>query len=105
MEIGSIVVVNLQEPREKILGKLVSLLSSGITIRGIDVNSFKDWMNQFTRPESVHTMRPTTIFFPMHRVVSCYLDEDMGAVPSFGSQFAERTQQELEMVLESEGKR
>ena len=64
METGSIVVINLQGPREKMLGKLVSLSSSGITIRGIDVNSFKDWMNQFTRPETVHTMRPTTVFFP-----------------------------------------
>ena len=36
----------------------------------------------------------------MHRVVSCYLDEDMGAVPSFGSQFAERAKQDLGMVLE-----
>ena len=105
MEIGSIVVVNLQGPREKILGKLLSLSSSGITIRGIDVNSFKDWMNQFTGPETVHTMRPTTVFFPMHRVVSCYLDEDMGAVPSFGSQFAERTEQELGAVLEAGGEK
>ncbi len=83
----------------------MSLSSSGITIRGIDVNSFKDWMNQFTRAETVHTMRPTTVFFPMHRVVSCYLDEDMGAVPSFGSQFVERTEEELGAVLEGEGER
>ena len=105
MEVGSIVVVNLQSPREKILGKVVSLSSSGITIRGIDVNSFKDWMNQFCRPETIHTMRPTTVFFPMHRVVSCYLDEDMGAVPSFGSQFAQRTEQDLGLVLETGGEK
>lgn len=105
MEPGSIVVANLQSPREKILGRLVSLSSSGITIRGVDVNSFKDWMNQFCRPETVHTIRPTTVFFPMHRVVSCYLDEDMGAVPSFGSQFSERTEQELSAVLAAEGER
>ena len=105
MEIGSIVVINLQGPREQILGKLINLSSSGVTIRGIDVNSFRDWMNQFSQPETIHTMHPTTVFFPMHRVVSCYLDEDMGAVPSFGSQFAERSNQDLGAVLEGEGER
>lgn len=99
MEIGSIVVINLQEPREQFLGKLIILSSSGITIRGIDVNSFRDWMNEYCQPDLIHTMRPSTVFFPMHRVVSCYLDEDMGAVPSFGSQFAERTARALESVL------
>ena len=34
MEIGSIVVINLQGPREKFIGKLVSLSSAGTTIRG-----------------------------------------------------------------------
>ena len=99
MESGSIVIVNLQNPKEKIFGKLITISSSGITIRGLDVNSFNDWMNQFTQDQPISVLTPTTIFFPMHRVVSCYLDEDMGEVPSLSSHFKERTQKEIQQVL------
>lgn len=99
MESGSIVIVNLQNPREKIIGKLITISPSGITIKGVDVNSFNDWMNQFTQLHPTTFIGSTTIFFPMHRVVSCYLDEDMGEVLSFSSQFKERTQKEIKEML------
>lgn len=99
MENGSIVIVNLQNPKEKVFGKLAAISSSGITVRGMDVNSFNDWMNQFTQKDPVIVITPTTIFFPMHRVVSCYLDEDMGEVPSLSSQFMERTNRKIEDLL------
>ena len=99
MESGSIVIVNLQNPKEKIIGKLVTISPSGLVVKGLDVNSFNDWMNQFTQNHSSFTIYPTTIFFPMHRVVSCYLDEDMGEVLSFSSQFKARTQKEIHQVL------
>lgn len=100
MDVGSIVVINLQEPREKMLGRLLSISPPGITIRGIEVNSFRDWMNQFLHQQAGLSIRATTVFFPMHRVVSCYLDEDMGQVLSFSSQFYERTKHELTDALE-----
>jgi len=99
MEIGSIVIANLQNPKEKIFGKLAAISSSGITVRGMDVNSFNDWMYQYTQNEAKIVITPTTIFFPMHRVVSCYLDEDMGEVPSLSSQFMERTKKQIEDLL------
>ena len=99
METGSIVTVNLQNPKEKVFGKLDSISSSGITVRGMDVNSFNDWMNQYTQTEPKIVITPTTMFFPMHRVVSCYLDEDMGEVPSLSSQFMERTKKQIEDLL------
>ena len=98
METGSIVIVNLQNPKEKVFGKLAAISSSGITVRGLDVNSFNDWMNQFTLNDKI-VITPTTMFFPMHRVVSCYLDEDMGEVPSLSSQFMERTKKQIEEML------
>jgi len=99
MENGSIVIVNLQNPKEKVFGKLAGISSSGITVRGMDVNSFNDWMNQFTQNDPVVVITPTTIFFPMHRVISCYLDEDMGEVPSLSSQFVERTNRRMGDLL------
>ena len=99
METGSIVTVNLQNPKEKVFGKLDSISSSGITVRGMDVNSFNDWMNQYTQADPKIVITPTTMFFPMHRVVSCYLDEDMGEVPSLSSQFMERTKKQIEEMF------
>lgn len=99
METGSIIILNLQDPREKIIGKLLTISPSGITIKGVDVNSFNDWMKQFTQKQPTTTIFPTTMFFPMHRVVSCYLDEDMGNVLSFSSQFKGRTQKKITDVL------
>ena len=99
METGSIVIVNLQNPKEKIFGKLAAISSSGITVRGMDVNSFNDWMYQYTQNEQKIVITPTTFFFPMHRVVNCYLDEDMGEVPSLSSQFMEKTQRGIGEML------
>ena len=99
METGDIAVLNLQNPREKIIGKLLAISPSGITIKGVDVNSFHDWMQQFSKNQPPTTLFPTTVFFPMHRVMSCYLDEDMGEIPSFSSQFKERTQKKIKEVL------
>ena len=99
MENGSIIVLNLQDPREKILGKLLAISPSGITVKGVDVNSFNDWMKQFTVKQTTTIISPTTAFFPMHRVVSCYLDENMGDVPSFSSQFKGRTKKEIAKIL------
>jgi hypothetical protein len=99
MESGNIIILNLQDPREKIVGKLLAISPSGITIKGVDVNSFNDWMKQFTNKPSTIVISPSTVFFPMHRVVSCYLDENMGEVPSFSSQFKGRTKKEITKVL------
>jgi len=99
MKSGSIIILNLQDPREKIIGKLLAISPSGITIKGIEVNSFNDWMKQFTHKQTTTSIFPTTVFFPMHRVVSCYLDEDMGEVPSFSSQFKGRTKRAITRVL------
>jgi len=98
MEKGSIVVLNLQNPREKVLGKLIEITVSGLTVRGIDMNSFNDWLNQFANSDSMH-IAPTTVFYPMHRVVSCYLDEDISSVPSFSTRFFNRTAQKISEVL------
>ena len=99
MENGSIVILNLQDPREKFIGKLLAISPSGITIKGVEVDSFSDWMSQFNRKQMTTIISPTTMFFPMHRVVNCYLDENIGDAPSFSSQFKVRTKKELKKIL------
>ncbi len=102
MEKGSIVVVNLQNPREKVIGILLNISEAGITVRGIDVHSFNDLANNHSKSkdeERDFSIKATTVFFPMHRVVSCYLDEDSGPVPSFSTQFKNKTSKSLEDVF------
>ncbi len=99
MEKGTIAIVNLQNPREKILGAIHEIQPSGIVIRGIDVNSFQDWTADVIRDSNSHTICPTTMFLPMHRIIRCYIDEDMGQVPSFSTQFAKRTGKTIRDLL------
>jgi len=53
VEIHSIVIVTLGSPKEKIWGELHALNSAGITVRGIDINSFDDFIRQIVRQEEV----------------------------------------------------
>ena len=86
MKTNSIVVLSLQSPKERFFGRLVDISASGVTLRGIDLNAFDDWMNHINyREES--GVQPTTIFFPLHRVEKIILDEGIGAIPSLADTF------------------
>ena len=63
MEPNSIVIVSLHTPKEKLWGSLVSMNSSGVTLRGIDLNSFDDFIRQVMDPEGERIGLPT-LFFP-----------------------------------------
>ena len=99
MEKGTVVVVNLQNPREKLIGALQEISNAGILLRGVDVNSFQDWIGELSRSKPGSSIAPSTVFFPMHRVVNFYVDEDMGDIPSFASQCLNRTGKPLEGFL------
>jgi len=86
MKLNSIVIVNLQAPRERFFGCLLDISTAGVTVRGIDLNAFDDWMNHITyREES--GVQPTTVFFPLHRIEKIILDEGIGAIPSLSDTF------------------
>ncbi|MBI4464224.1 MAG: hypothetical protein HY647_05920 [Acidobacteria bacterium] len=89
MEIDSIVIVSLNAPKEKMWGRLMALNAAGITIQGIDLNGFDDWVRQVleTEPE---VLTPTTVFYPMHRVERIAQDEPSGSIPSLAQRFLER---------------
>jgi hypothetical protein len=90
MKLHSIVIVSLHDPREKIWGELVALHASGITVRGIDLNSFDDFMRQVLHPEGDRVGLPT-LFFPMQRVERIALDEPTGSIPSMANLFEKKT--------------
>ena len=84
----SAVLVNLQNPREKVWGILLSIEASGINVRGIDLNSFDDWSRSVSRGES--EMALSTMFLPIHRVERVNQDESVGSVRSLADLFEER---------------
>jgi len=96
---NSIVVISLQSPKERFFGRLVEISTAGVTVRGIDLNAFDDWMNHIKlREES--GVQPTTIFFPLHRVEKIILDEGIGAIPSLSDTFLTKVGVSVEDHLE-----
>lgn len=88
MDLHSIVVVSLHTPREKIWGELLALHTAGVTLRGIDLNSFDDFVRQIHQSEE--RIGIPTLFFPLTRVERITLDEPTGAIPSVNEVFKRR---------------
>jgi hypothetical protein len=99
LKLNSIVIVNLQGPRERFFGRLLDIAPSGATVRGIDLNAFDDWMDHITNHEE-SGVQPTTVFFPMQRIEKIILDEGIGALPSFSDTFLTRLGSAVEEYLE-----
>ena len=86
MELNSIVILNLGSPREKVWGQLLQLDAKGVTVRGLELDSFDDFIRQIVgREES--TVGMTEVFYPMHRVERIALDESSGSIPSLSERF------------------
>lgn len=98
MEPNSIILLNLQSPKEKLWGELVSMNAAGVTIRGIDLNSFDDFIRQVLDPEGDRVGLPT-LFFPMQRVERIALDEPHGSIPSLAGRFEQKVGRSLRDYL------
>ena len=98
MELNSIVIVSLHSPREKMWGELMDLNAAGITIRGIDLNSFDDFIRQILHPEGDRVGLPT-LFFPMQRVERVALDGPSGSIPSLANLFEQKAGRTLKDYL------
>jgi hypothetical protein len=94
----SIVVVSLHSPKEKLWGELLAINIAGVTLRGIDLNSFDHFINQINGEEGERTGLPT-LFFPMTRVERIALDEPSGAIPSLSELFARKAGRPLAEYL------
>lgn len=95
---GQLVIVHLVNPTEKFWGVLGELGVAGVTLRGINVESFDDWMGQATRGEG-QTLGLSTLFAPLFRVERVYLDEPVGAVESYRQRFERRVGMSVERYL------
>ncbi len=98
MEPHSIVVVSLHSPKERIWGELLEISVAGVTLRGIDLESFDDFIRQVKHPEGERIGLPT-LFFPMQRIERIALDEARGSIPSLADKFAAKVGQTLENYL------
>lgn len=97
---GSPVVVNLHSPREKVWGVLRELNAAGVFVRGIDLNTFEDWVQMVVRGE--RNMGLTQVFLPMWRVERVALDESIDDIPSLAEQFFSRVGLTLSEYLDSD---
>jgi hypothetical protein len=98
VDLHSIVIVSLHTPREKVWGELVALNPSGVTVRGIDLNSFDDFVRQVRHPEGERVGLPT-LFFPMQRIERVALDEPSGSIPSMADLFEQKVGRSLKDYL------
>lgn len=94
----SIIVVSLHTPKEKVWGELLDINPSGVTLRGIDLNSFDHFIRQINEPDGERIGFPT-IFFPMNRVERVSLDEPSGSIPSMNELFARKIGRSLTEYL------
>jgi hypothetical protein len=98
LEPNSIIILSLHSPKEKLWGALTSINSAGVTMRGMDLNSFDDFIRQVMDPDGERIGLPT-LFFPMQRVERIALDEPHGSIPSMAGRFEQRVGRTLREYL------
>ena len=89
IESGQVAIIVLHSPREKIWGILGEINASGVHIRGIDLNSFDDFVRAVQNGEAFYGI--SNQFFPMWRVERITKDDRTGDIPSAQEQFEQRT--------------
>lgn len=99
MRIPSIVLITLANPREKHWGQLLALNPGGVTLRGVELNSFDDFIAQILEYRQGKLPFPTS-FFPMHRVERISLDERIGEIAALSERFRARVGATIERYLE-----
>lgn len=95
---SSLVIVNLVNPKEKFFGLLEALSPAGITIRGINLDAFDDWVRQVAKGEDPN-LDLITMFVPLFRVERVFLDEASGHIKSFGQRFEESVGTSIQKYL------
>jgi hypothetical protein len=85
---GSMVVVTLGNPRDKFWGMVLALAAEGLSIRGIELASFEDFVVMVKDGEP---FSPAVVFFPMHRIERIELDLPDGSLPSLSQRFSAKT--------------
>ncbi|HUY14990.1 MAG TPA: hypothetical protein VMX16_15385 [Terriglobia bacterium] len=98
LEPHSVVVATFVAPRERIWGELVGIRPEGVTLRGIGLDSFEEFLQQSLR-EGKSEVCMSTAFYPMHRVERIALDEPLGLVGSLSDTFRDRVGMTIQEYL------
>ena len=85
---GTMVVVTLGNPREKLWGAILALTPEGLSLCGAELASFEDLIALVKDGEP---FAPSIVFFPMHRLERIELDLPDGNIPSLSQRFASKT--------------
>lgn len=97
---GAIVLVTLNNPREKFWGAMLGLTSAGVSLHGIELSSFD---NVAMSVASGEPMPSAALFFPMHRLERIELDLPDGSLPSLSQRFSSRTGMKPSQALKFAG--
>jgi hypothetical protein len=97
---GSFVITHLQNPKEKFWGLLVDLTASGVTVYGLDLNSFEDWTRMIV--SNGRNIGLTAIFIPMWRIERVTLDQTIDDLLSLQAQFEVRVGIPLKDYLDAQ---
>ncbi len=98
MEPGTLVVASCCGPREKFWGVLLTISPAGITLRGIALPAFEDYLRQESR-DAPRLIAATTVFFPIHRIERVEVDESAGGTEGFSDRFRRVTGRDPRGVL------
>jgi hypothetical protein len=88
MSPGQLVLVALNNPREKFWGGMLALTPAGVSVRGLDLLSLDD-LTQLVKSGEADS--PSVVFFAMHRVQRIEEDDSNGDLPSLAEQFPSKT--------------
>lgn len=88
MNCGQLVLITLNNPKEKFWGVMLSLTPAGVSVRGVELESFDDFA-QLVKSGAAATAG--VVFFPMHRVQRIEEDDRNGDLPSLADQFRSKT--------------
>lgn len=93
---GAIVIVTLNNPREKFWGAILDLSGIGLSMRGVDLPSFDDLVSTIKAGEAFTS---GVVFFPMHRVERIEFDLPESNILSLSQRFAQQTGQDPAPLL------
>jgi hypothetical protein len=95
---GAPVIVYLREPKEKVWGLLLSILPSGLVVRGLDLRTFDDWLRQEARGDEP-AIGLVTLFYPMGRVERMEGDESIGPLEGYADRFRREVGRTVRQVV------
>ncbi|HKZ81504.1 MAG TPA: hypothetical protein VJ124_24770 [Pyrinomonadaceae bacterium] len=95
---GVAIIIVLHTPREKCWGLLDEISPAGVFLRGLDLNSFDDWVQAVAHDEPFVGLGD--LFFPMWRIERIAKDESAGGISPLHEQAETRTGRTLADIFQ-----